>query len=218
MIQTTGYEYDIFISFPRESHHALWVHEFFLSSFNLYLTEELGRPVNIYVDNEIPTGLHDFPERTKFVLSRSKILVPIWSIHYFQSLWCMAEFSMMLYREDRLEYRTSSNPQGLIYPVRLFGNGKFYPRVAQNIQALDCRNFNIVFDGYKQTSQYYQLLSVIKDWAPNVAEAISAAPPWTAEWLSKEWLEEPLKRLETNPDIKLPEPNFRLPSLSSDIA
>ena len=203
------YEYDIFISYPHENDHLMWVHEFFLDKFSLYLKQELFRTPSIYVDKQRNMPGVTWPLGLKAALAQSKILLPIWSIDYFKSDWCRAECAVMLYREQQLQYRTVHKPEGLILPVRLF-DGKGYPKFANRIASLDCTNYNIIFEGYKETGQYYALLQLVKDWVPEVARSIRSAPPWNADWFTDPWLTEPIRRFGIDPEFQFPDEPFTL--------
>lgn len=209
------YQYDVFVSYPRQREHELWVHEIFIESFELYLTQDLGYPPKIFYDQSIRTG-SSWPEKLKAALATSKVLVPVWSINYFYSAWCMAECAVFLHRERNLGYRTTAKPCGLIQPVRLF-DGEKYPLFAQQIQSLDVTEFNLIGENYKKTEQYFGLLKLIKGWTCSVAEAITGCPDWSEEWLGPAWLEETLRLYVNAPSFRFPELTFAPPSLA-DVA
>ena len=185
------YLYDVFVSYPHQEEHRIWVQAIFRNLLELHLTNELGRPAKLFIDREGIGSGDAWPERLQLALARSRVLVPVWSINYFWSDWCMAECSVMLHREDRLNYRTVLNPRGLIHPVKLF-DGHKYPPFARKIQPFDCTEFNLIGEDYKKTSQYFELQRRLKEWTPKVAEAVDAAPGWMPEWLTKEWLDDPI--------------------------
>lgn len=215
MEELTDYKYDVFISYPHQEEHRFWVLDIFRGILELYLTNDLGQPAKIFSDREaIPPG-HAWPETLKQALACSKSLVPVFSIQYFFSDWCMAECSVMLHRESQLDYRTVKNPGGLIAPVKLF-DGKKYPPFADKIQPFDCTEFNVINPEYKKTTQYNELQKRLKAWTPKLAEIIDAAPPWRPEWLTETWLDEPIKQWIKNPSFKFPERPFRAPSLAPD--
>ena len=118
----------------------------------------------------------------------------------------------MLHRESQLGYRTLENPRGLIHPVRLF-DGERYPQFAKGIQHLNCNEFNRIGEAYKKTRMYLKLQGKIADWVPQVAESIEQAPPWMVQYLTQEWLEDPIDRVDSDPSFQLPYHPFRAPLL-----
>jgi hypothetical protein len=212
---TEGYLYDVFISYPHEKDHKTWVVEFFLEKFELFLTQDIGRPVKVYLDQrEISPGIA-WPQNIKHALGRSRVIIPVWSVNYFLSNWCKAECCVMLHRETQLGYRTDKYPnKSLIIPVRLF-DGQRYPQFAKEIECFDCTAYNVIFEDYKKTPQYYELLQKIKGWTPLVAEMIDKAPPWSAEFLTPKWLDEPIQALGVDPNFHLTNKPFELPAMGS---
>ena len=111
----------------------IWVRDIFLGVFKFHLTQELGYEARVFADEgNLPAGTK-FPLALKTALAHSKTLVPIWSMQYFLSDWCMTECLVMLNRERRLGFRTKHNPYSLILPVRLFG-GRAYPPFASEFE------------------------------------------------------------------------------------
>lgn len=200
-----SYLYDVFISYPHEEKHRMWVHDIFLAEFKLRLNNSLhrGTPPEIYVDKERNTPGVAWPKMVRQAMTSSRIIIPIWSIDYFQSSWCRKECAVMFYREHQLEYRTLKNPYGLIVPVRLF-DSEGYPPLAKEIQQLDldCNDYNGIFEGYKRTEPYVKLMGLIGQWANSVAECIRRAPPWNPDWMTNEWIDEAIKEFEAKLEIK----------------
>ncbi|MDH4033272.1 MAG: toll/interleukin-1 receptor domain-containing protein, partial [candidate division Zixibacteria bacterium] len=130
------YEYDIFISYPHKDHDEDWLTKFFLPEVKRCALEELGRELKEFVDR---TGIHaggSWPATLKRALATSRVLLPIWSVAYFKSPWCMNECSVMRHREKQLDLGTVVNVRGVIVPVRLF-DGKHYPPFAKDKQWMD---------------------------------------------------------------------------------
>ena len=205
------YKYDVFISYPHEPDHHTWVHKYFLPKFRLYLRQDLGYDPQIYVDDDRLAPGATWPVNLKKALSRTRVLIPVWSIDYFISNWCKAECSVMLYREKALKMRTGEGDDdgGLILPVRLF-DGKGYPEFAQKIHSLDCNDFNNIAGNFEQTPNYFELVNVIKKWTPKVADRIRRSPEWSAEWTTEAWLDEPIRQCGVSPDFEFPDRPFEL--------
>ena len=208
----SDYKFDIFISYPHEDDHETWVHDIFLGSFERYLTQELGRKPDLFVDERGIRPGQSWPLRLKEALAHSRLLVPIWSVNYFLSDWCRAECLCFLHREENLGYR-KSNSEGLIHPVQLY-DGKRYPRIAQTIQWFECEEYNAFNESFKKTEPYSRLREAIKKWAPNVAQAIDAAPTWRQDWLTQTWFDEAHNYWDKHPDFQILKQPWSGPSLS----
>lgn len=213
MAELTDYLYDVFISYPHQDEHRFWVLDIFRPLLELHLPNELGRPVKIFSDREAIAPGNAWPETLKQALACSRSLVPVFSMQYFLSDWCMAECSVLLNRESKLDYRTVRNPRGLIFPVKLF-DGKKYPAFADKIQPLDCTDFNVINPDYKKTTQYNELQKLLKNWTPRLADSIDNAPGWDTDWLTEAWLDEPIEQWIHNPSFQFPKHPFRPPSIA----
>jgi hypothetical protein len=75
-----SYKYDVFISYPHQNEHQMWVKDIFLNIFELYLTNDYGKPVKIFIDRKGIESGEAWPERLKQALAHSKVLVAIWSM------------------------------------------------------------------------------------------------------------------------------------------
>jgi len=214
MATINDYRYDIFISYPHQDQHKVWVLEIFLDMFKLYLCNALGEEPKIFVDERRGIKAGDaWPERIKSELASSKVIVPIWSVNYFLSEWCKRECAVIFHRERELGYRTLENPGGLILPISLF-DGKKFPPFASKIQWLDCTPFNRITQSYKTTQMYEALINKLEMWVEEVAVAINAAPIWKPEWRNKEWLDDPIEALIRSDEFQCPTTSFKVPSIA----
>jgi hypothetical protein len=187
-LSPAGYEYDVFLSYKRDDLMDGWLDDHFVPFLRTFVSNALARSVRIFIDRDgIDTG-DSWPLRLGHALSRSRCLVGIWSPLYFQSSWCRRECAVMMNRERRLGFRTSSNPGGLVVPVNVF-DGEHFPDVAGRIQCLDCRQYWIVGEGFRKTERYVDFQDVMREWANDVAKAVSSAPPWQPNWTHKQWIE-----------------------------
>ena len=104
----------------------------------------------------------------------------------------------MLNREKQLGYRTLANPAGLVIPVNVF-DGQFFPEIARDIEWLDLTAFWIIGEGFSKTEKYVQFQDRLRDWAPQVAQAVHRAPSWEESWLTEPWLNVPDNDLQPKP-------------------
>ena len=95
----------------------------------------------------------------------------------------------MLYREKKLNFRTYENPEGIVLPVKAFG--ELYPRFIQNIQHIDYSDFVLVGEGFPQTKDYVEFQKQLRKWTPKVVTVIQHTPRWKSAWMSPEWLDVP---------------------------
>lgn len=201
-----SYEYDVFVSYKIGKVYGRWVHEVFIDFFKEYLDQSLGRVSEIFLDKDSITNGDAWPERIKRSLLTSKCLVAILSPLYFNSPWCKKEISVMLFREERLGYRKLNNPSGLISAVTLHDGDRF-PEIIGKIQNRDWRNFAIVGKGFENTRRFIEFQDQLKEFADSVAKIVINAPQWENEWISEEWIEEPINKyslLLSDPAIKQP--------------
>ena len=169
-----------------------WVYEHLLPFLEPCLENALNRDVDVFVDRDNIFVGDAWPERLRRALAYSRCMIAVWSPAYFNSSWCLCECAVMLYRERQLGYRTLDNPGGLILPINVF-DGEHFPHFARSIQYLDCRDYARVGPGFRGTRRYVDFQDRLLEWIPEVANAINAAPPWSEEWQSQEWLSDPIR-------------------------
>src|SRR5215510_11575348 len=73
-IESTEYEFDVFISYCRLSEWPQWVQNHFLPLFEHWLSNELGRKASIFVDYSMEGGV-SWPPQLGQTLARSAVLV-----------------------------------------------------------------------------------------------------------------------------------------------
>ncbi|KPA18267.1 hypothetical protein MHK_001503 [Candidatus Magnetomorum sp. HK-1] len=200
------YEYDVFISYKVGKIYGRWVYEVFFDFFKEYLDQELGRTSDIFLDKQSISNGDAWPERIKRSLLKSKCLVALLSPLYFTSLWCKKEISVMLFREERLGYRTLTNPSGLISAATLHDGDRF-PEIINKIQSKNWQNFAIVGKGFENTKRYIEFQDQLKVFAKHVADIVRTAPEWENRWMSVEWLDVPVEKYSlTLSDNKIKQP------------
>jgi hypothetical protein len=189
-----AYEYDIFLSYNRKYPHGEWVNEIFYPLFKSYVDEALNKDVRIFKDaQEIQTG-NDWRLKIRNALIKSKVMVSIFSPSYFRSEWCMREFSAIYYRQKSLGFLTLQNPTGLIVPIKIF-DGEHFPEYANELQILNCIEFNRVGPGVKNTNLYIDLQGKLQDWVSDVAAAFDKAPDFDSQWMNEDWVEKAFRAL-----------------------
>lgn len=180
-IVSAEYEFDVFISYCRLDEWPQWVQKYFFPLFKHWLSSELGRKANVFVDYKMDAGL-SWPAQLGKTLARSAVLVPLWTRNYFSSEWCTAEFAHMLARERECQYRTENRPLGLIIPA-IIHDGEDFPWDIGHINHINlhehkCVNVRMTSDGLTA-----ELLSaLIRDWMPSVKHAIENAPIYNPKW------------------------------------
>lgn len=174
------YAYDVFISYRRHAQWPLWVERHFVPIFEHWLGEELGQNVKIFWDNGLETG-YDWPVELGFKLASSRVLVPLLSRQYFNSLWCRTELALMCARENAYGLGGKSRPERLIVPAILH-DGDDLPHEIRIIQAAklqECSNVSLADNSPKRE----MLSDKIRAWVPDVVKAIQRAPEHDPAWV-----------------------------------
>jgi len=170
------YEYDVFFSYKRHSLTLDWtrgVHR----RLKLWLTEELNREAQLFVDEDsIETG-DRWPERLKDALRLSRCMVCVWSPSYFQSNWCFSEWTSFRERERRLKLQS----HGLIAPLR-FHDGEHFPADAQAVQWTDVAPYTSTMPAFWTSARAIELEDRLKEFARSVARTVRNAPSFEADW------------------------------------
>ncbi|MFN0013657.1 MAG: TIR domain-containing protein [Saprospiraceae bacterium] len=79
-----AYEYDVFISYRRESDPKEWTQNIFLPKFEAYLREESGKKnLKIFLDEQGIEGGDYWEDTLKIALAKSRCLVPVLMPSYF---------------------------------------------------------------------------------------------------------------------------------------
>jgi hypothetical protein len=175
-----AYEYDVFLSYRRKPPVDQWVQNHFHPQLQDWLDESSAEERRVFIDVQAETGVA-WPENLKRALSRSRLLVAVFSPRYFRSAWCIAEFQTMLERERVLGLRTQDNPRGLILPVR-FSDGEHFPDDAKNIEQFDLSHWNFAAPAFSQSVAYLQFLERVQKFARDVSNRLADIPAWDDAW------------------------------------
>src|SRR4029077_12623620 len=114
-------------------------------------------------------------------LSRSKLMVPIFSRDYFQSRWCRLELALMHHRESKSKLRTAKSPFGLIIPV-VIDDGDQFPFAVKAMQRTEFHEFANPFiriDSPKQEALAELLRTKI---CPAIETALKRVPKHNSAW------------------------------------
>jgi len=178
-VNDLDYKWDVFVSYRRWGEWPRWVIGPFRELFEHWLGEELDWEPKVFIDQrdteqgswwDIDLGVN---------LSRSKIVVPLFSRKYFQSDWCMTEFRLMRQRERECGFRTSRDRRKLIMPATIH-DGDDFPSEAIRITGPKLpANIRMAPDSPK----FEELENQIQTWVPNVARAVIEAPEFRETWI-----------------------------------
>jgi hypothetical protein len=174
------YEHHIFVSYRRSDEDWVrWTRENLARALRSLLGPRLGK-VGIYVDETIETGA-SWPQHLALSLARSRLMVAVLSRDYFQSDWCRLELALMLHREQSSNFRTVTNPFGLIIPL-VIDDGDCFPKEVQEMQAEALHTFANPFiriDSPKQET----LADILKDRVcPTIEHALARVPAFDNTW------------------------------------
>lgn len=176
-----SYSYDVFISYR----HAGVVRDWVLNHFHPRLQEWLNAAslteVSVFVDElSVETG-SDLPEAIRQALSRSKVMVPVYSPQYFSSSWCQTEFHTMVERLRRCGLPTSDDPRTLVVPVK-FNDGDHFTELACGFKYDDFSSFAQPYPVYAESVGYLEFANRVKALADTIVGRFDAVPPWDSDW------------------------------------
>ncbi len=174
-----AYQYDIFISYRRLGDTRSWIENYLVPLIENHLSQELGRKPIIFIDSQIETG-DSWPLTLGNALSASRIIIPLWTRKYLESLWCSCEIGHMLEREKKLGYRTNTKPNGLIFPT-VINDGETMPVQISTIQKIEMQEYfklTLNKDGQKHT----EFEDKVKQLVAKIAIALDDVPIWQQDW------------------------------------
>ncbi len=186
-----GYEWDLFVSYPRRDPIGPWVHDRFLPLLRRWLGAALPATPRIFVDDQLESGTH-WPSTLADALLRSKHMLAVLAPPYFGSGWCMSEWQTMREREARLGLGRAGVP-GLMRVIRFF-DGDSFPTEAKQVQADDYTVYNIFPPGKAALNcrRYRDFEKKIQALSQELANHIASPPAWDPGW----------------PVLRSPEPTF----------
>jgi hypothetical protein len=141
-----GYEFDVYISYRRDSATSLWLTNHFLPMFGGALGLELGRDSRTFTDIADVASGSAWPNRLNSALQHSTCLIAILSASYFRSDWCLRELWTFIERERQTDTL-------LIIPATIHG-GATFPSYIQQRQLVDLRNYLITATAFAQSARF----------------------------------------------------------------
>jgi hypothetical protein len=200
-----GYQWDVFISYRRKSIVERWLPNF-LHLLEEWLTEELaalgwtplqpGAPARIFTDSKIPAGAN-WQTALREAVRTSRCAVTIWLPTYFQSAWCVAEWT---------SFRGRGNE--LVVPIR-FHDGTSFPQEARVAQMFDFENYTSSAPAFRDTVKYVEFEGKVQEFARRLAQVVMAAPPFPNLQLPPNWVSPQLDVLDLT-DVLAPPPTIPL--------
>lgn len=178
-----GYEYDIFLSFPRAGGAFGWVRNHFYPVLLETLTDALGESPKIFLYTDQENGLA-WTANIVRSLQRSRYLVAVWGPTYFRSAWCLAEWESIRKREQLLGMRTVENPRGLVYPV-IYADGTNLTEAARAIFSRSTANLSdwaVPMPQFSETPDFVPFYRAMQNVARELRELLRQAPPWQEGW------------------------------------
>jgi hypothetical protein len=171
-----SYKYDVFFSYKRRALTLDWTRQVH-RQLELWLSEELNRSAEIFVDTEqIESGMR-WPHVLQDALRTSRCMGCVWSPSYFQSGWCVSEWKSFRKREDQV----GCGSHGLIAPLR-FHDGEHFPEEAQLIQQTDVSAYKSTLPAFWNSPRALELEDTLKLFARTVSKIIHRAPPFRPDW------------------------------------
>jgi TIR domain len=175
------YEYDIFVSYRRTKMTGPWVQHHLVPCLEARFNEVSPRQARIAFDHEIESGAL-WPAEIKRRLRMSGLLLAVWSAEYFQSPWCMAEWSSFREREKQLHLFDAARPQGLVYPIRYNDGNFFHPDAKLTQWRRDFSNLNYPHEAFKRSEKYLDFDDLIQKMAADLVSLIGKLPRWRSDF------------------------------------
>jgi hypothetical protein len=166
------YQRDVFISYRREEYAwTPWARDTFNRALASWLQRELGRPANVFIDEQVPIGA-DYVDHLAEMLVQSRVMVALLSKDYFSSSWCVHELDLMIER---------SKGNDLIIPI-VVHDGEVIPDALARLNYADFKKFATpaLCDA---GPLYVEFWTAISKLAPRIGRAIENAPAFDGQWL-----------------------------------
>jgi hypothetical protein len=174
-----SYKYDIFISYRRNPETLDWIKQHFKPLLELRVEFELGRKLDIYLDEQTEIGT-SWPPAIGAALGESRVLIALWTKNYLASVWCTEELSQMLSRERASKLRSVGKPYGVIFPAFIH-DGESFPPDLQHIKPFEIQNcFNVRMA--RNSPRAEELDAALSANAKAIAASIDKAPQWRKAW------------------------------------
>ena len=174
-----SYVYDIFLSYRRDPETNLWIKDHFEPLLKQRVRPALPKGPDIFIDvNEMEAG-QPWPQQLADAISASRIIMPLWSEDYLNSLWCTCEISHMLERQKELARHGNPEPS-LIFPV-IIHDGITMPVDIKILQTVDVQDyFNSRMNKYSEKAE--KLSDTLKKVSASIAKLILQAPAFQNDW------------------------------------
>jgi hypothetical protein len=181
LVGEMGYEWDLFVSYPRRDPIGPWVHDRFLPLLQRWLGAALPAPPRVFVDDRMASGTHWLSMLANTLL-RSKHMLAVLAPPYFGSGWCMSEWQTMRQREAQLGLGRAGSP-GLVRGIRFF-DGETFPAEARAVQTDDYTVYNMFPPGRAalNSKRYRDFETRIQALSQELANQIRNPPAWDPGW------------------------------------
>ena len=176
-----AYEYDVFLSYPREGQVYQWVKIHFFPLLRDCLGSRLEQAPRIFLDETQPTGVR-WPNNLRNALTASRLLVAVWTPPYFRSAWCLAEWRSMLERETLLQQSGHDLRRGLVYPVVYSDGNHFHQRAKETQYKRDLSEFTYPYPCFKQSIAYLSFHDTMMAIAEEIESHLLEIPDWEPNW------------------------------------
>jgi len=184
------YEYDVFISYERDSLTTGWITEHFLPLFRTWLRAEIiqaceRQALPIFFDTsqtdpEFPQDLKlkvagiepgsDWDDSLRDAIRASRCMVGIWNPPYFYSHWCNIEW-------QSFDNRAQATGSRVLIPTSFY-DGKSFPARAAAIKPIDFTPYALFGRALKDSKGYGNFQKAVQLLAQKVALAVKNAPPY----------------------------------------
>ena len=157
--------FDVFLSFADGGITGDWVRQF-SPLFNVWLTQCLGRNVNIYIDSQAALG-GNWPDATTRAIAQSRVALLILTKRYLTSESTRGELEQM---QDKLT-------EGRIFCLTLdAGLSSALPSMLQSIVPIDFSDVAFIGEAFSKSDRYVEFQGRVRDLAMIMAKKIDESP------------------------------------------
>lgn len=171
------YQYDVFVSYRRNSFSLKWIEEEFLPELVPRLELELGREPKVFWDEASVDDGQVIQTRILDALRDSRCLLSLLSGPYFTSIWCSAEWHTFRERAERAGLL--ANARTLTIPIQ-WHDGDNYLDLLQGGRGPHTLNFSRfrLNGAWRGTPVHVEFQNELNGLADSIRRLIEGTPPY----------------------------------------
>lgn len=186
------YQYDFFLSFPRDCTAGDWVVKIFHPLLKECFRDECANLPKVYCFTSQSEAVY-WPHELQNALMGSRFMISILTPPYFyESRWCRAEWETMKAREAAIGWGSIAEPRSLIFPIAYSGVNALPESVRQIRGEYDFSAYALPDEQFRNTAAYLDMRTKMRNLARKLDILRETAPTWNEKWPFKRPDEVPL--------------------------